>query len=145
MEVHDFSYGEDGTYQEAVKNDQSHTVFFYDLAGNQVREEDYDQEGHLLRYSENKYDWKGRMTKQTWYDENGIAYGHTENEYGEDGSTTKVTQYNADGDITGYIVYEIGPEGNLTVTFFTKDDSIISEQVFDEEGGLLQRTDYGLS
>lgn len=144
LKTYRYEYADDASYRETVIDpDGSFIVFAYDLAGNQVLEEDYDTAGELTRYCENKYDWKGRMTKQTWYRADGTAYGHSENSYDENGSTTKVTQYNADGLITGYILYETGPEGNTTVTFYTNYDAIISEQVFDEEGNLLQRTDFG--
>lgn len=159
-EIHQFTYNADGTYQEktiagtgsyldvyADPNGQSVPVEIivseYDISDQLVKQSEYDKDETLLTYCLIKYDYLFRQTQQSWYFGDGSVEGHVEYEYSEDGNTTNQTMYDANGTILRYIKYENSPDGKLTLTQYDKDKSIVSQEVFDEEGNACSRDEYG--
>lgn len=159
LETHNFEYSEDGTYKEIIESDEIHPldivnlpaceneivvkiIDYFDVSGICRKREEYGTSGALICYCNILYDYKFRQTQQSFYLNDHTPVAHTEYEYSEDGNTTLEKMFDYTGTLLYKIKNESSPEGNLTITFYDNNDTIITQQVFDEEGNEINIDQY---
>ncbi|MBR4093085.1 MAG: hypothetical protein IKK32_04370 [Oscillospiraceae bacterium] len=147
-------FGEDNTYEHLFYNNEGNVhkriCYSENIA---VSEEEFDESGRIVKFSEINEDGTYETDYQMTYDENGTSELKEHNDDGsydiylfdKSGRQHRVTNYNADGNEKGSIRFDYDENGNLAMTStYDKNGNLSFYRInqYDENGELESQTKY---
>lgn len=148
-------FGKDNTYEHLFYNENGNVGkrVCYNAESVAVSEEEFDEDGRIVKFSEIREDGTYETDYQMTYDENGTS---ELKQFNDDGSYDiylfdkserqhRVTNYDADGNEKGSIRFDYDEKGNLVMTStYDKNGRLSFYRInqYDENGELESQTKY---
>lgn len=156
VEQYDLDYDADGNLTQETGTDANGEIFavyYYDINGFIIRL-DFYFEGELTSYVEYEYDAAGFRIKATDFSPDGELIGSRAFTYASNGLLDTIIYSDADGLVFLTEVYEFdenffiskisgfGANGNLSFVLNYVDGILVSQEIYDEDGNLVEIIDF---